>query len=386
MSNSRILFTCRPLSGHFDPLVPLGEAARDLGHIVAFASGDPVVSRARALGFTAFHAGPGEAFRSEWAPQFPHFTSLVGDAQRKFFYGEIFANLELAPRAADLDSIMSAWHPDLVVHDISELAAPLVSTAHGIPYVDVGFGPLIPRAVLETASAAAAVHWKAHGIEPRPLAGVFRYLYIDPCPPALQNPEIADIASVQRMRPAAGETTLEAQRPARLADLPHMQTVYVTFGTIWNTDLDVFGLIIEALADHVNLVVTVGRQNDPAILGPQPRGVMVRSYIPQHEVLPWCDAVVAHGGSGTVLGAVAHGLPLLVIPQGADQWNNAALIVAAGAGRTLLREELSAATVRNGVMALLNEHAYRDAASNIKEEIRAMPSAVDAIAGVETLL
>ena len=204
MSNSRILFTCRPLSGHFDPLLPLAAAARASGHTVAFASGDPVVGQARDAGFTAFEAGLADTFRAEWAPRFPGFTTLVGDAQRKFFFTEIFANLELAPRAVDLESIMSAWQPDLVVHEMAELAAPLVSTARGIPYVDVGYGSLIPRALLEEAGAAAAAHWRASGLEPHPLAGVFRYLYVDPCPPALQNPEIADVAAVQPIRPARG--------------------------------------------------------------------------------------------------------------------------------------------------------------------------------------
>jgi MGT family glycosyltransferase len=162
--------------------------------------------------------------------------------------------------------------------------------------------------------------------------------------------------------------------------------VYVTLGTIWNTDLDVFRLVIEALCDRVNLVVTVGRQNDPATLGPQPRGVIIRNYIAQHELLPWCDAVVAHGGSGTVLGALAHGVPLLVVPQGADQWSNAEQIVTAGAGLRLLRDEVSAVAVRDGVMALLSEPSYRRAASSIKEEISAMPSATDAIVGLEALL
>lgn len=385
MSNSRILFTCRPLSGHFDPMLPLAAAARASGHTVAFASGDPVVGRARDAGFTAFEAGPADTFRAEWAPRFPGFTTLVGDAQRKFFFTEIFANLELAPRAVDLESIMSAWQPDLVVHEMAELAAPLVSTARGIPYVDVGYGSLIPRALLEEAGAAAAAHWRASGLEPHPLAGVFRYLYVDPCPPALQNPEIADVAAVQPMRPAAGEAQV-TERSAWLDDLPRRPTVYVTLGTIWNTDLDVFRLVIEALRDRVNLIVTVGRQNDPALLGPQPRGVIIRSYIPQHEVLPWCDAVVAHGGSGTVLGALAHGVPLLVVPQGADQWSNAEQIVTAGAGQRLLRDELSAVAVRDCVMALLSEPSYRHAASNIKDEIRAMPSATDAIVGLEALL
>ena len=385
MSNSRILFTCRPLSGHFDPMLPLAAAARASGHTVAFASGDPVVGRARDAGFTAFEAGPADTFRAEWAPRFPGFTTLVGDAQRKFFFTEIFANLELAPRAVDLESIMSAWQPDLVVHEMAELAAPLVSTARGIPYVDVGYGSLIPRALLEEAGAAAAAHWRASGLEPHPLAGVFRYLYVDPCPPALQNPEIADVAAVQPMRPAAGEAQV-TERSAWLDDLPRRPTVYVTLGTIWNTDLDVFRLVIEALRDRVNLIVTVGRQNDPALLGPQPRGVIIRSYIPQHEVLPWCDAVVAHGGSGTMLGALAHGVPLLVVPQGADQWSNAEQIVTAGAGQQLLRDELSAVAVRDCVMALLSEPSYRHAASTIKDEIRAMPSATDAIVGLEALL
>lgn len=385
MSNSRILFTCRPLSGHFDPLLPLAEAARASGHVVAFASGDPVVGRARDAGFTAFEAGPPDTFRAEWMPRFPGFTTLVGDAQRKFFFTEIFANLELVPRALDLESIMSAWQPDLVVHEMAELAAPLVSTAMGIPYVDVGYGSLIPRAVLDAAGAAAAVHWRARRLEPHPVAGLLHFLYVDPCPPALQNPEITDVAAVQPMRPAVGETHVK-DRSTWLDDLPHRPTVYVTLGTIWNTDLDVFRLVIEALRDRVNLIVTVGRQNDPAVLGPQPSGVVVSRYIPQHEVLPWCDAVVVHGGSGTVLGALANGLPLLVVPQGADQWSNAEQIVIAGAGRRLLRDELSLEAVRDGVMTLLSEPSYRHAASNISEEIRVMPSAADALVGLETLL
>lgn len=385
VSSSRILFTSRPLSGHFEPLLPLAQAARASGHTVAFASGHPVVGRARDAGFVAFEAGAADTFRAEWAPRFPGFTTLVGDAQRRFFFTEIFANLELAPRAVDLESIMSTWRPDLVVHEMAELAAPLVSTLLGIPYVDVGYGSLIPRALLEDAGAAAAPHWRARGLEPDPLAGLFRYLYVDPCPAALQNPEIADVAEVQPMRPAAGETST-GQRSAWLDDLPDRPTVYVTLGTIWNTDLDFFRLVIEALSDRVNLIVTVGRQNDPELLGPQPNGVVIRSYIPQHELLPWCDAMVAHGGSGTVLGALAHAVPLLVIPQGADQWTNADHIVRAGAGLRLLRDELTAGAVRELVAALLTEPSYRRAAAQVQGEIRAMPSAADAVVALEALL
>ena len=384
MRESRILFTCRPLSGHFDPMVPLAEAARDAGHTVGFASGTPIAGRARDAGFLAFEAGPPDTFRAEWTARFPHFTSLVGDAQREFFFTEIFANLELVPRAADLDSIMSEWQPHLVVHEMAELAAPLVSSSLDVPYIDVGYGSLIDRALLTAAGVAAAPHWRARGLEPHPLAGVFRHLYIDPCPPTLQNAEIADLRSVQQIRPTVAEQI--DQRPSWMIALPHDQTVYLTLGTIWNADIDLFRLVIDALADRVNLIVTIGRQNDPEVFGPQPTGVIIRSYIPQDEFLPWCDAAVVHGGSGTVLGALAHGVPLLVLPQGADQWSNAERVVASGAGLRLLRDDVSIAAIRHAVTAILDEPSYRRTSTTIEGEIRRMPSAAEAVTRIEALI
>lgn len=385
MSGSRILFTCRPLSGHFDPLLPLAEAARTAGHTVAFASGEPVVSRARDAEFLAFLAGPAENFRAEWAPRFPHFRTLVGDAQREFFFTEIFANLELVPRAVDLESIMSTWRPSLVVHEIAELAAPLVSTSLGIPYVDVGYGALVPRALLMAAGRATAPHWQARQLEPDPLAGLLRNLYIDPCPPALQNPEIADVAAVQQLQPIVVREHV-GERPSWLRELPHDQTVYFTLGTIWNTDIDLFRLVLEALRHRVNLIVTIGRQNQPEMFGPQPAGVIIRSYIPQDELLPWCDAAVVHGGSGTMLGALAHGVPMLVLPQGADQWNNAERVAAAGAGRPLLPDEVTRDAIGDGLTAILTEPSYRQAATKVQDEIRAMPSVSEAITRFEELI
>jgi hypothetical protein len=82
---TRMLFTSRPLAGHFEPLVPLAVQAKAAGHAVAFATGEPYASRARQAGFDAFRAGRDESFRGEWAPRFPGFDQLIGDAQRQFF-------------------------------------------------------------------------------------------------------------------------------------------------------------------------------------------------------------------------------------------------------------------------------------------------------------
>ena len=354
--------------------------------MVAFATGEPYDERARRAGFEAFRVGPSQSFRDEWAPRFPGFERLVGDEQRRFFLTEIFANLELEPRAAELQTVVNEWTPQLVVHEVAELAAPLVSSARDIPYVDVSYGRLIPRFLLRATGEAAAPHWRARGLEPHPLAGLFEHLYVNTCPPSLQNSEIASLRAVHDLRPAAPEMT-QIARPEWLDRLDGLPIVYVTMGTIWNRDVDLFARIVAALRDEpLALVVTVGQQNDPAVLGPQPDNVVVRLYVPQAELLPHCQAVVTHGGSGTMLGALAQGLPLLVVPQGADQYANADAVVAAGAGRRLGRDETTGDAVRDSVRSLLDDPGFRRAALRVQAEIRAMPTAAQAITRIEMLL
>ena len=385
VSPSRMLFTSRPLAGHFEPLVPLALAARAAGHTVAFATGEPYTTRAREAGFEAIHAGPDEGFRQEWSPRFPGFDQLVGDAQRHFFLTEIFANLELVPRADDLDPIVETWQPDVVVHEVAEFAAPLVATALGIPYVDVSYGSLIGSSLLRAAGEAVAPHWRARGLEPHPVAGLFRYLYVDTCPPSLQSPEIAAVAAVQRLRPAAAERP-DVDPPDWLDGLDAAAVVYLTMGTVWNRNLDVFRTVIEAVGDEdLALIVTVGRNTDPASLGPTPDDVHVHQYIPQGVLLPRCDAVITHGGSGTILGALAFGVPLLLLPQGADQYANAERIVSVGAGLQLLKDEVSVGAVRDSVRAVLDHASYRRAAERIRTEIHEMPDAREAVTRIELL-
>jgi len=381
----RLLFTCRPLAGHYEPLRPLASAARDAGHAVAFATGPPVVARARRDGFDALPAGPGEDFRAEWGPRFPGWDRLVGDEQRRFFFTEIFANLELAPRADDLDSALDRWRPDLVVHEMAELAAPLICSARGLPCVDVSFGPLIPAALLQAAGQAAAPHWMARGLEPHPLAGLLRQLYIDICPPSLQTAEITSVPVVQSLRPVTAALAT-APVPDWLAALPDRPLLYLTLGTLYNRDLRVFATVLDGLRDvPVSVVVTVGQNNDPSTLGPQTANIAVHRYIPQAELLPHCHAAVIHGGAGTMLGALVEGVPLLCLPQGADQHFNADRVVAAGAGLKLLRDELTPHAVRAAVAALLDQPGYRLAARRIAGEIAAMPTPVETLAAITRL-
>src|SRR6185503_20411409 len=111
-----------------------------------------------------------------------------------------------------------------------------------------------------------------------------------------------------------------------------------------------------------------------AELAPHPPNAYVERYVSQALLLPRVDAVVSHGGSGSMLAALAHGLPMLLVPLGADQFDNAARAVEAGLARRLLPDELDVATAREAVAALLEDDGARERARTVAAEIAAMPA------------
>jgi len=154
------------------------------------------------------------------------------------------------------------------------------------------------------------------------------------------------------------------------SDLP---LVYATLGTTTNYDLGVLRSVLDALVDQpANVVVTVGHNNDPADLGKVPENAHVEQFIPQSRLLPHCDLVVSHGGAGTVLGAMAHGLPQLIFPQGADQFANADCIARRGLGRWC-SSGVAADEVRAHVFDLLGDVDVCRAVAATRDELNGAP-------------
>ena len=149
--------------------------------------------------------------------------------------------------------------------------------------------------------------------------------------------------------------------------------MYVTLGTIVNA-LPQFRLLLEGLGElDGNVVATIGFDNDPALLDPLPSNARVERYVSQALVLSHASVVVAHGGSGAILATFAAGLPTLLLPQGADQFENAGRCAELGAGLVLLPNEVTADAVHARVETLLADGSYRDRASELAAEIAAMP-------------
>jgi UDP:flavonoid glycosyltransferase YjiC (YdhE family) len=105
--------------------------------------------------------------------------------------------------------------------------------------------------------------------------------------------------------------------------------------------------------EPVNVLATVGHDNDPSSLAPVPENARVERYISQAEVLPHCAAVAHHAGAGTMFGALAHGLPSVARPQSADNFINANLLSGTGAAYTLMPGEVTGPAVRGALRTVI---------------------------------
>jgi len=138
---------------------------------------------------------------------------------------------------------------------------------------------------------------------------------------------------------------------------PHSRpVVYLTLGTVgWGT-VDLMRDALAGLTElPVDVLVAIGSYFDPNQLGPLPDSVRVERFVRQDLVLPQVDLAVHHGGSGTLLAAAAEGVPQLVMPLGADQFQNADALAASGAGLALPQGGVTAAAVRDGVRQLMDD-------------------------------
>jgi len=162
--------------------------------------------------------------------------------------------------------------------------------------------------------------------------------------------------------------------------------VYVSFGSVagaMEMAAEAYRAAIDAMAGvDARVLLTVGREADPDAFAPVPPNVHLEPWVPQTDVLAHAAVVVCHGGSGTTLGALAAGLPQVLVPLFADQPLNAGRVAAAGAGLSVTTE---AGAIRSAVEEVLVESRFRERAGEIAAEMSAQPPADEAVAELERL-
>jgi UDP:flavonoid glycosyltransferase YjiC (YdhE family) len=379
----RFLFTSIPGSGHFNPLVPTARAIRDRGHDVAFAASPTFASTIETAGFDAYPAGPA------WI------ENLGDPVMQKIMAGEFFVDLIRMGMVEGVIRAAKATEADAIVRGSAELGGLVAGAILGLPVATAApAANKIYEALIRPGVVRAAAE---HGLDGERVTAVdFDVLRIDRTPPSLEVSGYIAPPNEINIRPEPYDGGGEL--PAWFADLGGRPLVYVTLGTAMNGNIPLFRLIADALADQpYDVIVALGHGIPRHALGEVAGNIRVGGYLPQNRILERASVVVNHGGYNTVTAALGAGLPLFLLPMGADQPYNTERCITAGAALGVIQPQPDgpptaapppftppdAAVIRDGTRRLLEEPGFREAAGAIAAEIAALPPATYAAERLE---
>jgi MGT family glycosyltransferase len=144
--------------------------------------------------------------------------------------------------------------------------------------------------------------------------------------------------------------------------------VLVSFSTSNQGQGEVIQTVLDALADlPLHGIVTLGPALDGARLR-VPEDVTVFDHLPHSAVLPVAAAVVTHAGHGTVMTALAHGVPMVCIPMGRDQYHVAERVASVGAG-LVVDHDSAAGVIGRAIMEVLDHPGFRQHAAVMRRAI-----------------
>jgi UDP:flavonoid glycosyltransferase YjiC (YdhE family) len=290
-----------------------------------------------------------------------------------------------------MEQIVRGWRPDMILREPWEFLSGGVAVRLGIPDAQV-------------ATSLAWIMWeKIEQVAPQLEA--FQTGLADElrCSPFLTRlPTLLDTspfpATWRYHEPAA---VPGGRLPPWWADSSG-PLLYVSLGTVvgrGSSAAEVYRAVIDVVARFdARVLVTVGRDFDASQLQGVPGNVHVEAWVDQADVLGEARLIICHGGSGTVYGALAVGVPLVIIPMFADQFGNAAAIAAAGAGRQIMTSQVTLpGSQRNrawrevmpeirraietglgdAIEAVLGDDSYRQTAQAVAAEMAAAPTIGD---------
>ncbi|CAN5601795.1 glycosyltransferase [soil metagenome] len=377
----RILFTFIGGLGHFHPLAPVARAAEAAGHEVAVAGSGRLVAEVAAAGFRTFATSPPrnrstDPPRRDMTPLVPidrHATEVE--------FAENFADKGARRHAEAIEEHARGWRPDVIVRDEADLGSAIAAEVLDIPtaIVLVLASGLLLRPDLVAAPLATLRAERGLRADPG-LAMLTHGLVLSPFPPSFRSPE----------SPVPLPETAFAFRSQDRSPHPPRSSrkrVYVTLGTAFNDGSgDLFERLLAGVADiDADVLMTVGRDIDPGVFGVHPGHVRIERFVPQAEVLRSTDLVVSHGGSGSLMATLAHGLPSVLLPLGADQPHNAQRAEELGLARTLDAATASPEQIAQSVSAALDDRSARERAGRMADEIDALPGVAETVPMLEAL-
>ncbi len=383
---ARYLFCPPPERGNTYPTVPVALALRARGHEVVHVTGPEVEPELRAAGLRCVvksrgvYGSPKEitaAFLEDWPARLP-------------------CQIE------ELSQIVDSLGTEVIVDGAHPFGPRLLAEARGLPHASIftgafpiptqdpmfPFGMGIPPPITEQGRRLARLanlvreHDMRHEVgawdairESLGLAPTGRHpwdsvastdLVLVVSSPALEYPrsDLPDhywfigplLWQPDVPVPPAVAAVLNGARPI----------IYVSQGTTYNRNPLILRRALQALAaEPIQLIVAVGRAFDSNEFSDAPANAVIEPFVPFSAVVSKVAVAVTHAGSGAVHMALAHGLPLVLLPLTGDQPELAARCVRAGTAVRLDPMTVGPEELRAAVLTVLKDPAYRAGARRI---------------------
>lgn len=364
-------------AGHLQPLRPFLDAARHRGSETLVVGPPAIAPMVEETGHRFASGGePPEAAVAPIRERLPvvpaREASVLGNR-------ELFGRLATAAMLPAMNRVIADWRPDIVLRDPCEYASAVVAHRLGIATAQIAIGLAdVEWGSIEIAAAALEDHRLGLTEELRVAPYVTRF------PASLDPSPFPDTRRFREVAPPV--TPLPDWWNGSRAPL-----VYVSFGTVlghMSIAAETYRLALTAVARvDARILLTVGRRFDVSQLGELPSNVHVESWVDQADVLAEAEVVVCHGGSGTTFGALAAGVPLVIVPLFADQFANGPKVAEAKAGVTLNtadtdggRRPLSqgdAVAIAEAIETVRGNSSFGHHAQQIANEMAQAPTADD---------
>ncbi|MFF0744469.1 activator-dependent family glycosyltransferase [Streptomyces sp. NPDC004111] len=417
----RVLFVANPEKAHVLAMVPLAWALRTAGHEVRFASTPWFADTITRAGLTAVPVGrdadlwdqlrrgvPDWEYEPEFGLPAPYDCvqdqDPAGDdwARMRDGYAEIVRSWHKPacfPLMSGLVEFARSWQPDLVLWEPLAFAGPVAAQACGAAHGRLlwsydAFGATRERFLRlkeqqpEDRRTDPLAEWLGGwarryggGFDETMVTGQFT---VDQLPGSLA----ADTAlPTVRMRfePYGGPAVV----PRWLWTPPARPRVALTLGVSATDHGAGYAIsvadVLESLADLDIEVVATLAESEQAKLPRVPDNARLVSYVPLQALAPTCDAVIHHAGFGTFLTMARQPVPQLLLPWDFDGPVLARRAGEQGGSLVVPADRATGASVREAVLRLLSEPAFRERAAALRDEIGALPAPNDVVARLEEL-